>query len=294
MKKKLFLGLQAILPQHHTSRFVARLMSSRFKPLKTILISWFIRKYNIDLTTAQIANPQDYPTFNSFFTRSLKQELRPIDDAENSIISPADGFISQFGKIKAGKIFQAKGHEFNLLDLLAGEEERARMFANGEFITVYLSPKDYHRVHMPIAGELEKMTYVAGKLFSVNRTSVEHIPELFSRNERVVSFFNTAIGPMAIILVGAMLVAGIETIWHGVVAPSRYKKIKSWAYEKNEVSLQKGDEMGRFQFGSTVIVLFGEKAIRWENLHSDQQVQMGQRIGSFELNENVYGIDTEQ
>lgn len=286
MKKKLFLGLQSLIPHHGASRFVATLMNSQFKPLKTILINWFIRKYQIDLTTAELPNPSDYPNFNSFFTRALKKTARPVDQNPQSLISPADGYVSQFGKIKSGKIFQAKGHEFNLTDLLGGDEERAKAFREGEFITIYLSPKDYHRVHMPLTGCLEEMIYVSGKLFSVNPVSVENIPELFSRNERVITIFNTALGPMAIVLVGAMLVAGIETTWHGIVSPSKYKEVTKWTYEDNEVCINKGEEMGRFQFGSTVILLFGEKLIQWGKLHPEQKVQMGQSIATFIYNEN--------
>ncbi len=226
-------------------------------------------------------DPFEYATYNDFFTRHLKPEFRPIDANPNSIVSPADGNMAQIGLIKHGQILQAKGHNYSVQSLLGGDLNLAALFNNGSFATVYLAPKDYHRVHMPLTGRLKKMIYVPGKLFSVNSHAAENIPGLFARNERVVAIFDTVAGPMAVILVGAMIVGSIETKWFGTVTPPHSKVIKTWEYDTNSnIELSKGAEMGLFKLGSTVIVLFGPQAILWDQgISINLDLKMGSKIG---------------
>lgn len=225
-------------------------------------------------------DPFAYANYNDFFTRVLKPELRPVATGANAIVSPADGLLAQFGAINTNKILQAKGHYFTLQDLLA-HDLCAREFANGRFATVYLAPKDYHRVHMPLTGKLRKMYYVPGKLFSVNTHAAENIPNVFARNERVVSIFDTQAGPMAVVLVGAMIVGSIETIWAGQISPPHCGHIKVTDYTNEpEIKIAKGAEMGKFKLGSTVVVLFAADAAVWDDgLCPDMDLKMGQQIG---------------
>ena len=221
-----------------------------------------------------------YEHFNAFFTRALKEGARPLDATPGAILCPADGAISQLGKIEHGRIFQAKGHSFSVLELLGGDAERAAPFMGGDFATVYLSPKDYHRVHMPLAGTLKEMVYVPGRLFSVNQTTAENVPELFARNERVVCLFDTERGPMAVVLVGAMIVASIETVWAGLVTPPS-RELKSVRYDQphGPDRAGKGAEIGRFKLGSTAIVLFGPEQVQWAaSLREASPVRMGQQL----------------
>ncbi len=242
------------------------------------MIRWFCKRYNIDLSNAKDPNPNNYACFNDFFTRALKSNARPIASITNAIISPVDGHISQIGKIEKNQIIQAKGHKFTLADLIG--TEHAPKFINGNFATVYLSPQDYHRVHMPISGKLEQMLHIPGKLFSVQPDVINNVPNLYARNERVVNIFQTAIGPVAVIMVGAILVASIETVWAGEVTPPTRKQITKWNYAEQDIQLDRGAEMGRFQFGSTVIILFSENKISWsKKLKPETQVNMGQTIG---------------
>lgn len=223
-----------------------------------------------------------YANFNDFFTRELKPELRPIAENPKIVISPVDGIVSQAGRIKQGRIFQAKGHYFNLVDLMGGSEARSLAFWQGQYTTLYLAPKDYHRVHMPFAGRLEEMIYVPGRLFSVNPKTASAIPSLFAVNERMIALFSTEIGPMAVIMVGAIIVAGIETVWSGVVAPGKKREIQVQRYTEKSVFLNKGEEMGRFQLGSTVIVLFANENVRWaETVVAENAILMGGRLGYF-------------
>jgi phosphatidylserine decarboxylase len=226
-------------------------------------------------------DPLAYPTYNDFFTRHLKPECRPIDTNNDAIVSPADGNMAQIGLIKQNQILQAKGHSYSVQSLLGGDANLAAQFLNGSFATIYLAPKDYHRVHMPLTGRLKKMIYVPGKLFSVNAHAAENIPDLFARNERVVAIFDTAAGPMALILVGAMIVGSIETKWFGVVTPPHSKTIKTWEYgADSNIELSKGDEMGLFKLGSTVIVLFGPQAAHWDqSISINADLKMGSKIG---------------
>lgn len=218
---------------------------------------------------------QNYCDFNAFFTRLLKPQLRPL---AKDLISPADGEISEIGKIHEGHIFQAKNHHFSLSTLFGGDNELASLFENGEYATFYLSPKDYHRVHMPISGQLKLMMHIPGKLFSVNQRTARTVPDLFAKNERVITLFETEKGKVAVILVGAMIVASIATQWAGIVTPPRKFGIQRWTYD--DIILEKGEEMGHFQLGSTVIVLFQANQVKWDaSLKNGYIVKMGQKIG---------------
>lgn len=280
MKKTLFIGLQYLLPQHALSRIAGWIAETEISWIKQPFIHWFIKRYDVDMSIAEETNPEVYPSFNAFFTRPLADGQRPINDENNAIVCPADGCISQLGSINNGQIFQAKGHEYSLLELVGGDTDIAKKFIGGSFATVYLSPKDYHRVHMPLAGTLETMIHVPGDLFSVNDTTAENVPRLFARNERVVASFNTDNGPMVVILVGAMIVASIETVWAGLVTPIK-KQCHTTQYQKtSDITLEKGAEMGRFKLGSTAIVLFGKEAAQWnESLDAGTPVTMGEKMG---------------
>ncbi|MEH6628236.1 MAG: archaetidylserine decarboxylase [Motiliproteus sp.] len=271
-KSRIFAFVQYLVPQHLLSRLVGYLADSRIGWIKNTFIGIFNRLYDINMSEAVIEEPNRYPSFNAFFTRALKPDARPIDPDPSHIVCPADGAISQLGAIKHGRIFQAKGHSYSLTTLLGGDQTLAKNFIDGSFATIYLSPKDYHRVHMPVEGRLTNMIYVPGDLFSVNNATVSEVPNLFARNERLVAIFETATGPMAMILVGAMIVAGIETVWAGQISPP-LRQIQRSTYPAKEMLplvLAKGEEMGRFKLGSTVILLFGKDAIDWQ-----QQYQAG-------------------
>lgn len=278
-KQRLFIFMQYILPQHMLSRGIGRLAECETPWFKNRLIAWFIKRYQVNMSEAQLEDPSAYRHFNDFFTRALKEDARPLDDNEKAVVSPADGAISQLGEIEHGRIFQAKGHSFSLLELLGGDAERAAPFMGGSFSTVYLSPKDYHRVHMPLTGILREMVYIPGHLFSVNQTTVGNVPELFARNERVACIFDTEQGPMAVVLVGAMIVASIETVWAGLVTPP-IRTLRSYDYSqaaRQPITLEKGAEMGRFKLGSTAIVLFGPNHVTWDTtLQPASAVKVGQ------------------
>jgi phosphatidylserine decarboxylase len=282
MPKTLFILLQYLIPQHLLSRFAGKVADCTTAWIKNPLIEWFIKKYNVDMSLALEEEPRNYANFNAFFTRALKAGVRPIDEEVNTIVSPADGAISQLGGIDGDRVFQAKGQSYDLHKLLGGDKQHAELFANGKFATVYLSPRDYHRVHMPIDGELTAMTYVPGDLFSVNQVTAENVSELFARNERLIAYFDTPAGPMAMILVGAMIVAGIETVWAGQVAPPpRMITRTDYRIAKEHPRFKKGDEMGRFKLGSTVILLFTKDAMQWaETLEANSAVKMGEAMGN--------------
>lgn len=278
---RLFALLQYLLPQHLLSRLVGRLADSRIRWIKNSFILLFHRLYAVNMSEALEESPTAYPSFNAFFTRALKPDARPIDPDPALLVSPADGAISQLGRIDYGRIFQAKGHSYSLTSLLGGNQDRAQPFVNGQFATIYLSPKDYHRVHMPIEGRLLEMVYIPGDLFSVNNATVSEVPNLFARNERLVAIFDTAAGPMAMVLVGAMIVAGIETVWSGQVTPA-LRTIVTSRYDNHRpapIVLAKGAEMGRFKLGSTVILLFGNKSIDWlKQYHTGNNTRLGQPL----------------
>lgn len=276
----LFVYSQYLAPQHLISRGAGKIAECKHPTFKNALISWFIKKYGVNMSEAERQLPEEFKHFNDFFTRSLKADARSIDTDKDAIISPVDGAISQLGGIQQGQIFQAKGQSFSLVELLGGDIERAQPFMGGDFATIYLSPKDYHRIHMPITGTLKEMVYVPGKLFSVNPVTAENVPRLFARNERVVAIFDTELGPMAMVLVGAMIVASIETAWSGLVAPLK-RNIKSIRYDSHEqITLEKGAEMGRFKLGSTVVLAFPENTTQFvEQLQAGSAVRMGETFG---------------
>ena len=283
MKQRLFILSQYLLPHHLLSRLIGYAADCRAAWFKNRLIGWFAKQYQVDMSEAQIEDLNAFEHFNAFFTRALKPGARPLEQSPGAVLCPADGAISQLGKIEHGRIFQAKGHSFSLVELLGGDSERASPFMGGTFATVYLSPKDYHRVHMPLAGTLTEMVYVPGRLFSVNQSTAENVPELFARNERVVCLFDTERGPMAVVLVGAMIVASIETVWAGLVTPPK-RSLKTFRYDeaaRAPIVLDKGAELGRFKLGSTAIVLFGADQVQWaQELVAGSPVQMGQLLGS--------------
>jgi phosphatidylserine decarboxylase len=272
---------QYILPQHSLSVLMSKLTHSKNKTLKDIFISQIIKSYGVNMAEALIDDINSFESFNDFFTRELKTNVRPLADAKNAIVSPADGVVSQAGNIEQGDIFQAKGKSFTAIDLLGGNAQRAEPFNNGIFTTIYLSPKDYHRLHMPITGQLIEMVHVSGKLFSVNGATTEGVAGLFARNERVVAIFETEVGKMALVLVGAIFVSSIETVWHGVVTPPTIKGVREWQYSDNAPVLNKGDEMGRFNMGSTIIVLFENNKVAWDSdLKAGKAVKLRARLGN--------------
>lgn len=278
-----FIILQILLPKHFLSRLVALAADSKNTLVKRALINLAIDAFNINIEEAISQKPKDYLSFNDFFMRELKDGARTIDANPKKIISPCDGEVSQCGKISGEMLIQAKGKNFDLKTLVGGDGKIAKQFINGHFATIYLSPKDYHRVHMPCDGELKNSTYVPGELFSVNKITAENIQGLFARNERLVNVFESSQGPVASIMVGAMLVAGIETVWGGQVVPPKTAISTFNLTEQDPIQLKKGDEMGRFKFGSTVILLFPENTISWhEDFVSGKIVKMGEAIGDYQ------------
>lgn len=276
----LFLLPLALLPHHRLSRVIHKLARSTSPLLSQTLIRTICNSYNIDLSIAAEPDLKQYPSFNRFFTRELKPGARPIADGEQIVVSPVDGAISQCGPIDGDAIFQAKGHQFDLTALLGGLETRARPFSNGTFATIYLSPRDYHRIHMPVDGTLREMVYIPGRLYPVNNPSTRTVPGLFARNERVAAIFDTPIGPMAMVLVGALFVGSIETVWAGEITPPNGPFVQCKHYnEENPVALKQGEEMGRFNMGSTVILLFGAQAIKLDlDLQPSSTLKMGTGI----------------
>lgn len=274
---------QYLVPQRLLSRLMHRLTRIRWRPWKDWQIRWFVRRYGVDMSCAEWTDPCRHADFNSFFTRALRPDARPITEEKDAIACPVDGAVSQLGDIQTGRIFQAKGQDYGLLELLGGSAERAAPFLDGRFATLYLCPTDYHRIHMPLTGQLREMVYVPGRLFSVNTRTARVVPGLFARNERVVTIFDTAAGPMALVLVGAFFVASMETVWAGAVTPRAGRSIETWRYGEDErpsVLLERGQEMGRFNMGSTVIVLFGANTMDWEpGMQAETPVRMGQSIG---------------
>lgn len=282
MFDKLFVLSQYLTPQLGISRLAGRLADNDRNPaLKNRVIKWFIGRYGVDMSEAAEPDPEAYPTFNAFFTRELKPGLRPIAEGEKTLVSPVDGAISQLGQVTGDRVFQAKGQTFSLSELLGGDEATTEPFAGGEFSTIYLAPKDYHRIHMPVAGTLREMIHIPGKLFSVNPVTAENVPNLFARNERVVCLFDTEAGPLAMVLVGAMIVGSVETRWAGVVVPTS-QGVKATRYEGDDArQFAKGEEMGRFRLGSTVILVMPKRSVTW---NSDQvtgkTVRMGEAFGT--------------
>ena len=285
-QQKLLKFLFYVLPHHAISRVV--FFFTRVKgPIVQPMIRWFIKSFAVDMREAEHPDIEHYDTFNEFFTRPLKKSARPIAPGDNILCCPADGTVSQAGPIEEGRIFQAKGQDYSVLELLGGDQAMASQYNDGKFITVYLAPYNYHRLHMPLGGKLKKMLHVPGRLFSVAQWTVQEVPRLFARNERLVCEFETDIGPMVLVLVGAINVAAIETVWSGLVTPPAGKRISEFDYGHTQKSLEKGEEMGRFKMGSTIIVLT-PKQVEWlPHISAGQTVKMGQLIGHFPLAEST-------
>ena len=276
---ELFVALQRLLPQHALSRLIARAAESKMPWLKNLLIERAIAAFDINIDEAASSDLDDYENFNSFFTRALKDGARPIDQDSNALTSPADGAVSQAGPITQQRIIQAKGSDYSASRLL-GDTEEAKLYSDGAFTTIYLSPKDYHRVHMPIAGTLISTRYIPGDLFSVNDKTAQALPGLFARNERLVCQFDSELGQFALVFVGAMLVAGIETVWGGFETPGR-GAVRNADFSGRDLHFDKGEEIGRFKFGSTVILMFQKNKIDWQDSFVHQApVQMGEKIAS--------------
>ena len=275
---KAFIGLQHALPHHAVSRLAGRFAGSESGWLKDRLIRRFIESYDVDMSEA--ARPVEaYASFNDFFTRELKEGARPLADAGKYVLSPADGAVSQIGRIEDGRIIQAKGRNFTTTQLLGGDAELASRYDGGSFATIYLSPKDYHRVHMPAAGELLGTVYVPGDLFSVNTVTAENVDDLFARNERLACLFDGPRGSFASVMVGAMIVAGIETVWGGR-EEAHARRVRSSTFAYGERIFAAGDEMGRFFLGSTVVLLFEPGRVEWDAaLRPGEAVRMGAAIG---------------
>ena len=254
MSDRLAVLPQYVIPKQALTMLAGKLAGARAGALTTSVIRWFVGRYGVNM--AEAANPDiaAYPTFNEFFTRPLRDGARPLAPAD--FICPVDGAISQFGAIERDQIFQAKGHSYSTTALVGGDRERAAQFEDGSFATLYLSPRDYHRIHMPCDGRLTRMIYVPGALFSVNPTTARGVPGLFARNERVVCVFDSPHGPFVLTLVGATIVGSMATVWHGVVNPPRPGQVREWQYTDRQIAFRQGDEMGRFLLGSTVVMLF--------------------------------------
>lgn len=275
---KLAIILQYIIPKQLITMLAGKLANKQAGKLTTRVIKWFVKRYKVKMNEAANPDIASYATFNDFFTRPLKEGARPLDDAE--FICPVDGAISQFGAIKKGRIFQAKGRDYSTLELVAGNVPLASHFENGHFACLYLSPKDYHRIHMPCDGKLKSMAYVPGDLFSVNPTTAENVPNLFARNERVVcEFISETHGTFVMVLVGATIVGSMATVWHGIVNPPRSNNVQTWSYLDYEISFLQGEEMGRFLLGSTVVMLFEKNTLEFNtNWKPARNIMLGEAM----------------
>ena len=270
---------QYLMPKLAMTRLAGLVASAEWGTFTTWVIKRFVKRYNVNMSEAAHADPAHYKSFNEFFTRPLKDGARPL--ASSEWVCPVDGAISQCGAIEHDQIFQAKGHHYSTRALVGGDATLAAQFQNGQFATLYLSPRDYHRIHMPIAGKLLRMIHVPGDLFSVNPTTARGVPGLFARNERVVCEFETEKGPMVLVLVGATIVGSMATVWHGQVNPPRPGSVREWRYNSQDVRLQKGEEMGRFLLGSTVVMMFSENSIQFPaDWLSTRPLQMGEAMSS--------------
>ncbi|WP_330961714.1 archaetidylserine decarboxylase [Photobacterium sp. 53610] len=280
MSDNLKIGLQYCAPKHALTRLAGKLADLKGGFVTTAVIRWFINRYKVDMSEARHEDPAYYASFNDFFVRELKEDARPLNEENDVFCHPADACVSQLGPIEKGQLIQAKGHTYEAVELLGGDQTLADEFADGEFATLYLSPRDYHRVHMPCDGTLRQMIYVPGDLFSVNPLTAENVPNLFARNERVVCIFDTEFGPIAQVLVGATIVGSIETVWAGTIAPPRGQIVRRWDYPaegEQAITLKKGEEMGRFKLGSTVINLFPKDMVSFEpSLAPNVPTRMGE------------------
>lgn len=274
------LAFQYALPKHGVSKLVGYLAKAKLGFVTTFFVKSFIKAYDINMAEAKHSDPKHFDTFNDFFTRELADGVRPLVDGENDVAHPVDGAVSQLGPIETDRLVQAKNHYYTTLELLGGYEDLAEQFVDGDFACIYLAPSDYHRLHMPLDGQLTDMVYVPGEAFSVNPLTAQNVPNLFARNERVVAMFDTKVGPMAMVLVGATIVRSIETVWAGEITPPRGKDVTRWNYPSEgdkAVFLEKGAEMGRFKLGSTVVCLFGKDAIKFkEDLEAGSTTRMGE------------------
>ncbi len=252
---------QYVFPKQALTRFAGWVARGQAGAITTGIIRDFVRRYNVNMSEAAEPDIARYASFNEFFTRALKDGARPLADAD--LICPVDGAISQFGAIEGDQVFQAKGHRYSTTALVGGDAALAAQFQNGHFATLYLSPRDYHRIHMPCDGRLLRMIYVPGELFSVNPTTARGVPGLFARNERVVCVFEGRNGPFVLVLVGATIVGSMATVWHGLVNPPRTKQVREWRYDDQRVTLRRGEEMGRFLLGSTVVMLFPQGPLQF-------------------------------
>ncbi len=280
MSDRLKVLLQYAMPKRHLTTFAGRVAGAQGGSMTTRLIRWFVGRYGVAMHEAENAELGSYKSFNDFFTRPLRAGVRPLADAD--FVCPVDGAISQFGAIDDHHMLQAKGHRFTTTELVGGDQALAAQFRHGSFANLYLSPKDYHRLHMPCDGELTRMIYVPGALFSVNPTTARGVPNLFARNERVVCVFHSREhGPFLMVLVGATIVGSMATVWHGVVNPKRTNKVSEWTYAEQEIVLRKGEEMGRFLLGSTIIMLFKQDTIAFNSDWApERQVRLGEMMGN--------------
>jgi len=270
--------LQYLLPKQALTVFAGKVANARGGAWTARLIRWFVARYKVNMAEAANSDIRSYATFNDFFTRALRSDARPL--AQAAFICPVDGAISQFGRMENDQLFQAKGHTYSSTALLGGDRDLAAQFQDGSFATLYLSPRDYHRIHMPCDGRLTRMIYVPGDLFSVNPVTARGVPGLFARNERVVCVFEAAHGAFVLTLVGATIVGSMATVWHGLVNPPRTREVRVWEYDKQQVLLKKGDEMGRFLLGSTVVMLFPKNALQFNPQWAPAQaVRMGEEMG---------------
>jgi phosphatidylserine decarboxylase len=281
VKDKLFVQAQHVIPQHLLSKGMYHLTRSEWEPLKKLMIEQAIKRFDIDMSIAMEPDPAAYPSFNAFFTRALREDARPIATDPRAICCPADGRVSQFGAIRDGRILQAKGRDYSVFELLGGDEKWSALFKQGQFITIYLSPRDYHRIHAPRDGTLHRTVHVPGKLFSVNPVTTRAVPRLFARNERLCCLFESDIGPLAVILVGAIFVSSIETVWGSEYLTPKEVAVSEFGPPAMSVELKRGEELGRFNMGSTVIMLLPKGHAHWpKSLKKGMRVKMGQAIAA--------------
>ncbi|MFZ6862370.1 archaetidylserine decarboxylase [Undibacterium sp. Ji67W] len=280
MSDRLAVFTQYLLPKQALTALAGKAANAKWGNVTTKFIRWFVGKYQVNMEEAVNPDISSYETFNEFFTRPLKAGARPTADSD--LICPVDGAISQFGPIAQGQIFQAKGHQFSTTALIGGDSKAAAEYANGSFANIYLSPRDYHRIHMPCDGKLVRMVYIPGDLFSVNPTTARGVPNLFARNERVACFFESANGNFVLTLVGATIVGSMATVWHGTINPPRPGEIRTWDYQDKNIVLKKGEEMGRFMLGSTVVLLFPQSDLRFNPTWKPTSgVKLGELMANF-------------
>ncbi|HUP94267.1 MAG TPA: archaetidylserine decarboxylase [Burkholderiales bacterium] len=279
MPERLPVLAQYLYPKQAMTTFAGKIASARGGRFTTALITWFVGHYGVDMTEAANPDIESYATFNEFFTRALRPGARPLAQAD--FICPVDGSISQFGAIDQDRIIQAKDHNYSTVALVGGDRDLAACFEHGSFATLYLSPKDYHRIHMPCDARLTRMIFIPGSLFSVNPVTARGVPNLFARNERAVCVFETEHGPFVLALVGATIVGSIETVWHGVVNPPGAREVKEWQYRPQDWTFKKGDEMGRFSLGSTIVLLFPKERLRFNpEWAPERSVRLGEMMAT--------------